>query len=316
MKTFFLYSLTCLTVATVSGTFECFCNFLHPEYYVLPCPDLHHRPIGTIDMPDHVLNHFYAYDLNDRYCKARLSGVQAPPGFEPILHYGQLAYLRVDAGFRVNRCTGTVIFNRGHLNMSSSCQHNIMGPIGLVNQGPTTPLATSPKPVQTTAAPVQHHPGQWHTFAPPVVTTQKPSAHWIPLVGVTPSGCRKNDVDVAVQGGKSIYHSDARSCGNSAASFDESVPLAFCNIKEVSHWTMYLQVRSNCAQLASYHPVSVFVNGNLQAGSGSGIFLGCTSSGGFKLARQTCASGKMEVVEINPGGTGVFDNVDNYYVIQ
>ncbi|OWF55640.1 uncharacterized protein LOC110457340 [Mizuhopecten yessoensis] len=307
------YIVACLTVTSIAATFECFCNFLHPEYFVLPCADTLHRPIGTINMPDHVLNKFYAYDLNDRYCKARLAGVQAPQGYEAILHYGQLGYLRLDSGFRVDSCIGTVMISRGHLNMSGSCTHNITGPIGLVNLGPTTPPTISSNTVPTKAIqPV----GNWHTFPQPVVTTPRPTHHWILLGGASRPGCRRADIDAAIQGGKSIYHSDARVCGHGGVSFDESVPLAFCSIKERVQWKQYLQVRPHCKQLAVYTPVSVFINGKLFDGSGSGIFIGCTSSGGFKIARQTCASGKIEVVDINPGHSGILENVDNYFIIQ
>ncbi|XP_033764177.1 uncharacterized protein LOC117345251 [Pecten maximus] len=317
MQTNLGYLLLCLTVSSAAGTFECFCNFLHPEYFVLPCADLNHRPIGTIDMPDHVLNHFYTYDLNDRYCKAKLAGVQPPQGYQPILHYGQLGYLKLDAGFRVNRCTGSVIFNRAQLSMSSSCPHNITGPISLVNLGSQNQTPSPQVTLPTTTKPPN---GKWHTFPTaahqPIATSPQPTRHWIPFLGVSPPGCRGAEIDAAIQGGKTIYHSDARACGNSGFSFDESVPLAFCSLREPGYWKQYLQVRSHCAQLAVYTPISVFVNGKLVDGNGSGIFMGCTNSGGFKIARQTCISGKMEVVEITPGRTGMLENIDNYYIIQ
>lgn len=307
--------LLCLTVTSVAGTFDCFCNFLHPEYFVLPCADMNHRPIGTIDMPDHVLNHFYPYDLNDRYCKAKLSGVQAPAGYEPILHYNQIGYLKLDAGFRVNQCSGKVIFNTAQIKMSQSCPHNITGPISLINHGPTQATQAPQVTSQTTAKPLT---GAWLTFGPGPATVTTPSSHWIPLTGNSANkpGCRQVEIDAAISGGKSIFHSDARACKGSGLSLDESVPLAFCNIREPFYWKKYMQVRPNCARLAMYSPISVFVTGQMVDGSGSGIFMGCTTSGGFKMARQTCSSGKIEVVEIVPGLTGILDNADNYYLIQ
>ncbi|XP_078313075.1 uncharacterized protein LOC111104621 isoform X1 [Crassostrea virginica] len=127
--------------------------------------------------------------------------------------------------------------------------------------------------------------------------------------------CNKTLVIEAVAINRPVSDPLASSCTDPAYSSPEALLTNSCGLPVASSWSKGQRVTDACRTnvTLTYLPVSTFLHGHHD--TMSGIFLDCTSGGGFKIIAQTCTT-TPSVLFINHTHGSTYHAQDFYFVLS
>lgn len=129
--------------------------------------------------------------------------------------------------------------------------------------------------------------------------------------------CDKIGVEHMLFANLTIIHPLAEICPDKTHTTSEALPMEFCSMDESSSWRKYTKVTDACANnvlTRQFVPVASYQGSVLS--KYSGIFVGCASGGGFKIAMQLCGH-PAGIFHIYKGSNmnGIL-SPDTYYIVS
>ncbi|XP_062592188.1 mucin-2-like [Saccostrea cucullata] len=297
---------------TPQAKHACICNTNHPQLDIFQCPNRTSQIIGFLYLQDTS----YSMDLSSTHCKEIASFVLSPDGWFPVLHFGQVGYIRQDTGTSVQKCPGATTSSKGFT--AKPCQSFFFlssSPVPSSTSAHHAP-STTPKLLTTTTTTKRHTSvsttmktpamSTTTTKRPPTSTTAK--QHTTSTKGSTSSTVDHvcNSLETVLELGKHepVYHGHARQCP-SGDSRNEAVVMKFCFAPEPSSWIQGRRVLDHCSDIPPYTPINMYGFGtNMLI---SGIFIKCTNATEFSIIHQQDCSGGLHLESINVlAGSGMF----------
>ncbi|XP_061162629.1 uncharacterized protein LOC133171851 [Saccostrea echinata] len=305
---------------TAQAKHACICNTNHPQLDIFQCPDTKSQIIGFLYLQDSP----YSTDLSTSHCKELASFVVSHDGWFPVIHFGQVGYVRRDAGTSVEKCPGPMTSAKGF--QAKPCQLFFFLSSSTVPSSNSTHAmpSTTPKLLTTTTT-AKRHTSVSTTMKGPVMSTSTTKGPAMsssttarhttiststkrPAMSTSSTGVDRvcNSLETILELGKHepVYHGHARQCPG-GDSKNEAVVMKFCYAPDSSTWIQGRRVLDHCSDIPPYTPVNMYGFGSNMLISG--IFIKCTNATSFSIIHQKDCSGGLHLETVNVlTGSGMF----------